>query len=121
VFRPRIYQLVFRPRFSNKRLQKRIDNTKDELVKLANKLIKNGHPNVAKYILKHMGTVTLFAKEAMDEIKIPWTNNIMERFVGEITFRIKKIWAHWSPVGLNSIIYLIISRYCSKNSMKMEF
>ena len=71
--------------------------------------------------MKHLDTVTLFAQEAINLVKVPWTNNIMERFIGEVTFRIKNIWAHWSQTGLNSIIHLIIINYCKRNRVILEF
>ena len=103
------------------KLELRIQKTKDKLSEIANELSEKGYSKGSKVILKHFETLTLFAKEAINLVKVPWTNNIMERFIGEITFRIKNIWAHWSKEGLNTIIYLVIQRYCKRNRVKLEF
>ena len=88
---------------------------------IAEELYEKGYTKVMKFIYKHLDTITLFAKESVNLVKVPWTNNIMERFIGEVSFRIKNIWAHWSKEGLNSIIHLVVKKYCSKNKVRMEF
>ena len=104
-----------------KRIDKRIEKTKCELEDLATSLMEKGYSRGAVFIMKYLDKVTLFAEESIRLVKVPWTNNIMERFVGEVSFRIKNRWAHWSKVGLNTMISLIVQRYCSRNTVKMEF
>jgi len=103
------------------RIKKRITKTKNDLENIAIDLLNKEFNRAAKFIMFHLDTVTLFAGEAVNLVIVPWTNNIMERFIGEIGFRIKNRWAHWSRNGLNSIIFLIMRRYCSRNVVKMEF
>lgn len=103
------------------KLEERINKTKDDLKEVAQNLFDRGYRKARKFIIKHLETVTLFAREAVNLVKIPWTNNIMERFIGEVSFRIKNRWAHWSKEGLNSIIHLIIKKYCQRNQIILEF
>ncbi|MCP5014652.1 MAG: hypothetical protein GY938_05135, partial [Ketobacter sp.] len=106
---------------NHKRIEGRIEKTKEQLTTIANNLTEQGFKKVGRFIMKHLDTVTLFAQEAVNLVKVPWTNNIMERFIGEVAFRIKNIWAHWSQTGLNSIIHLIIINYCKRNRVILEF
>ena len=103
------------------RLKTRIKTTQKELKTVAAELESRGYSKAARFIGKHVDTVTRFANEALSLVKVPWTNNIMERFIGEVAFRIKHVWAHWGREGLNNIIYLVINRYCSKNRVVLEF
>jgi hypothetical protein len=105
----------------HKRIEGRIEKTKGKLTTIATNLTEQGFKKVGRFIMKHLDTVTLFAQEAVNLVKVPWTNNIMERFIGEVAFRIKNIWAHWSQTGLNSIIHLIIVNYCKRNRVVLEF
>ena len=103
------------------RLSKRIENTINQLMSIAEGLKFNGLKKAHNFIKRHLQTVTLFAREALNHIKIPWTNNMMERFIGEVTFRIKNRWAHWSKSGLNSIIHLIAHKFCLRNKFVLQF
>lgn len=103
------------------RLVTRISKTQNKLIDVAQCLLDSGYQKARNFILKHLETVTLFAKEAVNLVKVPWTNNIMERFIGEVSFRIKNRWAHWGKEGLNAIIHLIIQKYCKRNQVKLEF
>lgn len=107
-----------RGKINKTRVEKKIKSTKNSLEKLAKQLIGKGYKTAHNFIKKHLDTVTLFAKEAIELVKIPWTNNIMERLMGEIAFRVKNIWAHWSKEGLNSIIHLILTDYCKRGVSK---
>ena len=104
-----------------KKLSNRIDQTIIDLTFIANELKNNGLNRACRFVKKHITTVILFAQEALKYVKIPWTNNIMERFIGEVTFRIKNRWAHWGEIGLNSIIYLIATKFCDRNKVVMQF
>lgn len=104
-----------------RRLKNRIKMSQEELKTIAAELGRRGYAKAERFIRKHIDTVTCFANEALSLVKVPWTNNIMERFIGEVAFRIKNVWAHWGRKGLNSIIYLVINRYCGKNRVALEF
>jgi len=108
-------------KIKNERLVTRISKTKNKLTVVAQSLLDSGYQKARNFIIKHLETVTLFAKEAVNQVKVPWTNNIMERFIGEVSFRIKNRWAHWGKEGLNAIIHLIIQKYCKRNQVKLEF
>lgn len=103
------------------RLKDRIKTAQEELKTVAAQLGRRGYTKAERFIGKHIDTVTCFANEALSLVKVPWTNNIMERFIGEVAFRIKHVWAHWGRKGLNNIIYLVMNRYCSKNRVVLEF
>jgi hypothetical protein len=103
------------------RLKNRIKTSQDELKTVAAELGRRGYSKAERFIGTHIDTVTCFANEALSLVKVPWTNNIMERFIGEVAFRIKHVWAHWGSEGLNNIIYLVMNRYCGRNRVVLEF
>jgi len=44
----------------------------------------------------------------MKGVKIPYTNNLIERLMGEIAKRVKNRWAHWSTKGLQNILNFLL-------------
>jgi len=50
----------------------------------------------------------------MKGVKIPYTNNLIERLMGEIAKRVKNRWAHWSTKGLQNMLNFLLVRYTSR-------
>ena len=55
-----------------------------------------------------------FARLAMKGTRVPYTNNLVERLMGEIAKRIKHKWMHWSTRGLENLLNILLARYCNK-------
>jgi len=55
-----------------------------------------------------------FARLATREIHIPYTNNLIERLMGEMAKRVKNKWMHWSTKGLENLLSILLTRYCNK-------
>ncbi len=97
-----------------KRLEWRIDQTKEELLAIANELLlaTNKDSNVAKFILRTYDKVTLFAELATRDITIPDNNNHIENLMGIVGQKVKKNHQSWVDDNLNrmlKIIWYIIS------------
>ena len=43
-----------------------------------------------------------------------WSNNLVERLMGEVAKRIKHKWMHWSTKGLENLLNILLARYCNK-------
>jgi transposase-like protein len=71
------------------RLQWRINKTLDELKKLAQELGEEGLTAAAKFLRNSANYMVTFARLAMKQVRIPYTNNLMERLMGEIAKRVK--------------------------------
>ena len=82
-----------------------MDKTQEELLQIANELLsRNKHSNAAKFILRTVDKVTLFAELATREIQIPDNNNHVENLMGIVGQRVKKNRQSW--VDKNLIIML---------------
>lgn len=97
------------------RLKDRIDQTHQELYAMAAQLEQRGYPKAASFITRNARFMVTFADLALDGIKIPYTNNSMERLMGEVSKRCKGHWRHWSTVGLRNILALVLTRYTDEN------
>lgn len=91
----------------------RIEQTIDGLHELADDLDKRGCRQTATYLRKWSNRVVTFAKLAVDDLtmKVPWTSNVVERLMGEISKRCKHKWMRWTSKGLESILRLLLVRY----------
>jgi hypothetical protein len=96
------------------RLKWRINWTLCELDKLSNELLLDGLEVVARFIKNAANYMITFARLAMAEIRVPITNNLVERLMGEIAKRIKHKWMHWSTKGLENLLNILLARYCNK-------
>jgi transposase-like protein len=97
-------------------LKIRINNTVDELKKMAKELWKLGCHKASKFIKDYSNTIVTFAKLAVSGRKVPWNSNIIERLMGEIAKRAKHKWMRWTTRGLETIINIILVRYCSEKT-----
>jgi transposase-like protein len=97
------------------RLKRRIDWTLLQLEVLSSELFEFGLPVVARFIRNAANYMVTCARLAMKGIKIPMTNNLIERLMGEIGKRVKHKWMHWSTVGLENLLNILLARYCNKD------
>lgn len=96
------------------RLKWRISWTLSELEKLSRELLEAGLLAVASFIKNAANYMVTFARLAMKGISIPFTNNLIERLMGEIAKRIKNKWTHWSTRGLENLLNILLIRYCNR-------
>ena len=97
------------------RLKDRIDKTLQELCEMAAQLEQRGYLKAASFITRNARFMVTFAELALDGIEIPYTNNRMERLMGEVSKRCKGHWRHWSTTGLRNILALVLTRYTDEN------
>jgi transposase-like protein len=97
------------------RLRWRINKTLADLKRLADELSKEGLVSVAKFIRSSANYTVTFAILAMKHIRVPSTNNLIERLMGEIAKRTKNRWMHWSTKGLENLLNILLTRYCNQN------
>lgn len=95
-------------------LKSRINATVDELKKMSKELWKLGCRKTAIFIREYSNSMMVFAKFAVNGRKVPWNSNIIERLMGEIAKRTKHKWMRWTTKGLETIINIILVRYCSE-------
>jgi len=106
------------------RLRWRIDWALEELRKLAGELREEGFTGAAKFIVNSANYMVTFAELAMKKLYVPYTNNLIERLMGEVAKRVKNRWMHWSTTGLYNMLSILLVRYCDKelyHSLKRNF
>ena len=92
-------------------LKNRIESTVKGLIALTEDLKLKGYPKTAAFIKSNAKFMVTFAKLALKNIHIPYTSNVIERLMGEISKRCKHKWMHWSTEGLENILQIILVRY----------
>jgi hypothetical protein len=97
-------------------LKSRINKTVDELKKMSKELWKLGCRKTATFIKEYSNNMVVFAKFALKGRRVPWNSNIIERLMGEIAKRTKHKWMRWTTKGLETIINIILVRYCSEEN-----
>jgi len=95
-------------------LNDRIDKTVDSLKNLAERLSRLGCPKASGFIRDCSNSAVTFAKLAVKGTKIPWTSNVVERLMGEISKRCKHKWMRWTTKGLESLLNILLVRYTSE-------
>jgi transposase-like protein len=106
------------------RLRWRIDWTLSELRKLASELVDAGSVGAGKFIRQSANYLVTYARLAVKGERIPYTNNLIERLMGEVAKRVKNRWMHWSTVGLENMLNILLVRYCDKrlySSLKEKY
>lgn len=68
----------------------------------------------AKFLRNSANYLVAFARLAMKQVRIPYTNNLIERLVGEIVKRVKNKRMRWSATGLENMLNIILVRYCNR-------
>ena len=97
-------------------LKSRINKTVGELKKMSKELWKLGCRKTATFIKEYSNNMVVFAKFAVKGRRVPWNSNIIERLMGEIAKRTKHKWMRWTTKGLETIINIILVRYCSEQN-----
>jgi len=106
------------------RLQWRINKTLTDLKQLAQELMEDGLTTAAKFLRNSANYMVTFARLAIKQIRIPYTNNLIERLMGEIAKRVKNKWMHWSTTSLENLLNILLVRYCNKrqfNELKERY
>jgi hypothetical protein len=99
-------------------LRNRIESTVKDLIALAEHLKLKGYPKTAAFIKSNARFMVTFAKLALKNIQVPYTSNVIERLMGEISKRCKHKWMHWSTEGLENILQIILVRYTNPQFYK---
>jgi len=94
-------------------LKKKINEAVDKLKEFHEYLSELGCVKAAKFVKKYSNNVVTFAILATEGRSIPWNSNIIERLMGEIQKRCKHKWMRWTTQGQESILNLILTRYCN--------
>lgn len=55
-----------------------------------------------------------FARPAMKEVVLSYTNNLVERLIGKVAKRVKNRWMHWSAEGLENLLNNMLVRCCDR-------
>ena len=97
-------------------LKNRINSTVDDLKKMSKELWKLGCRKTATFIKVYSNSMVVFAKFAANGRRVPWNSNIIERLMGEIAKRVKHKWMRWTTKGLETIVNIILVRYCSEEN-----
>ncbi len=92
-------------------LDDRIKAAMKELNLLADKLASLNFYGAAEFIRKNSVLMVTFARLAVQGRNIPYTSNMIERVMGEVSKRCKHKWAHWSMKGLENILDIVLIRY----------
>lgn len=96
------------------KLKLRIEWALRELEVLSEGLFLDGLDVVARFVRNSANYMVTFARLAMSGVSVPWTNNLVERLMGEVAKRIKHKWMHWSTRGLENLLNILLVRYCNK-------
>lgn len=97
--------------YDYKRLEKRINQTREALKNFACKLLSINKDQAGRFILDNFEYMLTAAKLALVGIKVPWTTNHAERLMQEMGVRTKKKGMTWTEKGLKVILNLILIRY----------
>lgn len=100
------------------RLRHRIGQALKALDSYAARLRQEGCDSAASFVSRSAQPMIVFARLALEHVRIPYTANMMERLMGEIAKRVKNRWAHWSEKGLNNLLTLLLVRYTNRNLYK---
>ncbi|MDH7477628.1 MAG: transposase, partial [Candidatus Bathyarchaeota archaeon] len=107
-----------------KRLLWRINKTLEALKQLAKELLDEGLTSAARFLRNSANYTVTFAKLALKQVRVPYTNNLIERLMGEIAKRVKNKWMHWSTQGLENLLNILLTRYCNQenfNRLKQKY
>lgn len=106
------------------RLQWRISKTLADLKQLTKELLEDGLTGAAKFLRNAANYLVTFARLAIKQVRVPYTNNLIERLMGEIAKRVKNRWMHWSTTGLENLLTILLVRYCNReryNQLKQRY
>jgi len=92
------------------RLAWRVNTTRREIRALAAELHKPGYHTAATFLDENVDAIVLFARYVPEGLDVPWSTNLIERLMGEISKRVKHKWMHWSDLGLDSLLTMLLTR-----------
>ena len=92
-------------------IRSRIDQTLENLRKEAWRLERQKSPKAATYLREWAEATVTFAELTLEHQQVPWTSNVVERAMGEVSKRCKNQWMRWSELGLESLLWLNLMRY----------
>ncbi len=90
-------------------IARRVKETLAEMGLLAGQLQEAGHLRAAQLLRNEGRSVVVFAELAVWGIWMPSTSNGIERIMGMVAHRCKRIWAHWGS-GLRNLVLLLLVR-----------
>ena len=96
------------------RLRGRTEWALGELKKLAGELVEEGLTGAAKFIRNSANYMVTYARLAMNGVSVPYTNNLVERLMGEVAKWVKNRRMHWSTEGLENLLNILLIRYCNR-------
>ena len=99
------------PRNERLAIRERIDQTLENLRKEAWRLKRQDSPKAATYLREWAEATVTFAEFALTQQQVPWTSNVVERAMGEVSKRCKNQWMRWSEAGLESLLWLNLVQY----------
>jgi hypothetical protein len=79
-----------------------------EFRRMATILAGNGLKGTAKFLREMSNVVTTYATLAMQGIRIPNNNNLLERLMGEVSKRCKHKWMCWTSRGAAALLTLLV-------------
>ncbi|OIB56117.1 hypothetical protein BBD46_19725 [Natrialba sp. SSL1] len=62
-----------------------------------------------------------FAEQAVEEFEVPWTSNLVERLMGEVSKRCKNQWMRWTAEGLEAMLQLWLVKYADLDHYRSFF
>ena len=98
--------------------------TLNDLKQLAKELLEDGLTTAAKFLRNSANYMITFARLAIKQVRIPYTNNLIERLMGEIAKRVKHKWMYWSTTGLENLLNILLTGYCDQerfNRLKQKY
>jgi hypothetical protein len=94
-------------------LQK-LEKSKEEIGKLANKILKEKCKKTHKYVLACKDSIFTYVKKRLIGIYVNYMSNDIERTMLEVGRRTKKKGMHWSEKGLETLLYSVLLSYFDK-------
>lgn len=101
------------PRSEYWAIRYRIERTREKLEQLAEELGEKGCHTTAAYLRSWIPSVVTFAQQALEEVEVPWTSNLLERAMGAVADRCKQRWMRWTEHGLESMLTLLLVNYAN--------
>jgi len=108
--------VVIYQKADKEKIKTKISSTLEDLKRIAKELKEKRCYKSAEFIREYSNAMVTFARLAIEGIIIPWTSNIIERLMGEISKRVKHKWMRWTTRGLEAILRLILVRYTDKQA-----
>lgn len=89
-------------------IRDRITSTHERIDRTIRHLELDGCLKSAQFLRKWKLSIIQFAEAALEERRIPWTSNVVERKMGTVSKRCKNQWMRWSESGLEALLSLVL-------------